>query len=48
VERPNRTALDQFFREPFRRKLYELVEALQRDLDEWLYYYNRERPPGLP
>jgi transposase InsO family protein len=20
------------------------VEALQRDLEEWLYYYNRERP----
>ena len=27
-----------------RKKLYESVEVLQRDLDEWLYYYNRERP----
>ena len=44
VERLNRTALDEFFREAFRKKLYESVEALQRDLDEWLYYYNRERP----
>lgn len=44
VERFNRTALDEFFREVFRRKLYESVEALQRDLDEWLTYYNRERP----
>ena len=44
VERFNRTALDEFFREAFRKKLYESVEALQRDLDEWLYYYNRERP----
>jgi transposase InsO family protein len=44
VERFNRTALDEFFREAFRRKLYESVEALQQDLDEWLGYYNRERP----
>ena len=44
VERFNRTALDEFFREAFRRKLYESVEALQRDLEEWLIYYNRERP----
>src|SRR5829696_10523648 len=43
VERFNRTALDEFFREAFRKKLYESVEVLQRDLDEWLYYYNRER-----
>lgn len=44
VERFNRTALHEFFREAFRKKLYESVEVLQRDLDEWLYYYNRERP----
>jgi len=44
VERFNRTALDEFFREAFRNKLYESVEVLQRDLDEWLHYYNRERP----
>jgi transposase InsO family protein len=44
VERFNRTALDEFFREAFRKKLYESVEALQQDLDEWLFYYNRERP----
>ena len=44
VERFNRTALEEFFREAFWRKLYESVEALQRDLDEWLIYYNRERP----
>lgn len=44
VERFNRTALDEFFREAFRRKLYESVEGLQQDLDEWLGYYNRERP----
>ena len=44
VERLNRTALDEFFREAFRKKLYESVEALQQDLDEWLFYYNRARP----
>lgn len=44
VERFNRTALDEFFRKAFREKLYESVEALQQDLDEWLTYYNRERP----
>ncbi len=43
VERFNRTVLDEFFRKAFRQKLYESVEALQQDLDEWLYYYNRER-----
>ncbi len=32
VERFNRTALDEVFRETFRKKLYESVEALQRDL----------------
>lgn len=44
VERFNRTVLDEFFREAFRKKLYETVEALQGDLDEWLYYYNHKRP----
>ena len=44
VERFNRTVLDEFFRKVFRQKLYESVEALQQDLDEWLSYYNHERP----
>ena len=44
VERFNRTVLDEFFRKAFREKLYESVDHLQRDLDEWLIYYNRERP----
>ncbi len=35
--------MDEFFRKAFRVKLYESVEVLQRDLDEWLFYYNRER-----
>ena len=44
VERFNRTLLDEFFRSCFRQKLYESVEALQSDLDEWLHQYNYERP----
>jgi len=44
VERFNRTLLDEFFRSCFRKKLYESVEALQIDLDDWLKQYNYERP----
>jgi transposase InsO family protein len=44
VERFNRTVLDEFFSETFRKKLYASVEELQVDLDVWLKYYNTERP----
>jgi transposase InsO family protein len=44
VERFNRTVLDEFFRETFREKFYASVEELQKDLDQWLHYYNHERP----
>jgi transposase InsO family protein len=44
VERFNRTILDEFIRETFRDKLYVSVEELQVDLDNWLDYYNNERP----
>ena len=44
VERFNRTVLDEFLRPAFREKFYESVEALQTDLDEWLNFYNCERP----
>lgn len=44
VERFHRTVLDEFLREAFRTKLYESVEALQEDFDNWLRYYNYERP----
>jgi len=44
VERFNRTILDEFFRQAFREKFYQSVEALQEDLDLWLLYYNQERP----
>ena len=44
VERFNRTVLDEFFREAFRNKFYATVDELQNDLDNWLTYYNNERP----
>jgi transposase InsO family protein len=44
VERFHRTVLDEFFRLAFRTKFYETVEGLQADLDNWLVYYNTERP----
>ena len=44
VERFNRTVLDEFFRETFRSKFYASVEQLQKDLDQWLDYYNNQRP----
>ncbi len=44
VERFNRTVLDEFFRTAFRKKLYESVAALQKDLDNWLEHYNYHRP----
>lgn len=44
VERFNRTVLDEFFREAFRKKFYGSVEELQKDLDKWVNHYNNERP----
>jgi transposase InsO family protein len=44
VERFNRTILDEFFRETFRKNLYLSLEEIQADLDLWLVWYNNERP----
>ena len=44
VERFNRTVLDEFFREAFRKKFYGSVDELQADLDKWVNHYNHERP----
>jgi len=44
AEQFNRTILDEFFKETFRKKFYTSLEELQQDLDEWLHYYNYERP----
>lgn len=44
VERFNRTVLDEFFRETFRKKFYASVDELQKDLDRCVHHYNYERP----
>ena len=44
VERFNRTVRDEFLQTAFRTRLYDKIEALQEDLDQWLHYYNHERP----
>jgi transposase InsO family protein len=42
-ERFHRTMLDEFYRVTFRKKFYENLEELQKDADEWIEHYNRER-----
>ena len=42
-ERFHRTLLEEFYRIAFRKTIYESIEALQRDLDQWIHYYNHER-----
>jgi transposase InsO family protein len=42
-ERFHRTVQEEFYALAFRKKLYTSIEDLQRDLDEWLHYYNHER-----
>ena len=43
-ERLHRTMQDEFYAITFRKKLYQDLENLQADLDQWLKYYNNERP----
>jgi transposase InsO family protein len=43
-ERLHRTMQEEFYAVAFRKKLYDNLELLQKDLDEWLDYYNNERP----
>ncbi|MEM6901461.1 MAG: IS481 family transposase [Pseudomonadota bacterium] len=42
-ERFHKTVLQEFYQVAFRRKIYETIEELQADLDDWLDYYNRQR-----
>jgi transposase InsO family protein len=44
VERFHRTLLEEFFAIALRKTLYESLEALQADLNQWLLFYNQERP----
>lgn len=43
-ERLHRTMQEEFFAVTFRKKLYDNLELLQQDLDQWMEYYNSERP----
>ena len=44
VERFHKTILNEFYRVAFRKKLYQSVEDLQDDLDQWMIAYNEVRP----
>lgn len=45
-ERFHKTILNKFYQITFRKKLYSIVEELQKDLDEWIDYYNNELIKG--
>lgn len=42
-ERFHRTILNEFYQITFRKKVYLTLDELQKDLDDWLYYYNHRR-----
>jgi len=35
--------LQEFYQVTFGKKLYENMDELQKDLDDWTFYYNKER-----
>lgn len=42
-ERFHRTIQDEFYSIAFRKKIYNSIDELQKDLDQWIQYYNNER-----
>jgi len=42
-ERFHKTILNEFYQVTFRKTLYADLESLQRDLDDWLMFYNEQR-----
>lgn len=42
-ERFHKTILNEFYQVTFRKKLYSSLEELQKDLDDWMVYYNNDR-----
>ena len=42
-ERFHKTILQEFYQVTLRKKIYSNLEELQKDLDEWLEYYNNDR-----
>jgi len=43
-ERFHRTIKEEFYDIAFRKKIYTSLDELQADLDQWMAYYNAERP----
>lgn len=43
VERFHKTILNEFYQVAFRKRIYDSLETLQGDLDNWLEHYNKER-----
>ncbi len=43
-ERFHKTIQEEFYAVAFRKKVYNSLEELQKDLDEWLDEYNKRRP----
>ncbi len=42
-ERFHKTILQEFYQVAFRKKIYASLDELQKDLDDWLAYYNNKR-----
>ena len=42
-ERFHKTILQEFYQVAFSKKIYASLDELQKDLDDWLAYYNNER-----
>jgi transposase InsO family protein len=43
-ERFHKTILQEFYQIAFRKKVYQNLEELQSDVDDWVRFYNEERP----
>jgi transposase InsO family protein len=43
-ERFHKTILNEFYQIAFRKKLYQTLDELQSDVDQWMKHYNTERP----
>ncbi len=42
-ERFHRTMLEEFYQVALRKRIYQTLDELQQDVDNWLRYYNQER-----
>ena len=43
VERFHKTILNEFYQVAFRKRIYDSLGMLQKDLEDWLEHYNKER-----